>query len=79
VEHERGAKAMHGRREEKQPRDDTPPEKRGAEPDPKGVHSEKLARSRLHAISRKYEPRSARRRLRPQGRGLSRATAGRSP
>src|SRR5207245_8789075 len=70
------AKAMHGRGEEQQPRDETPPDNRGAEHDPKGVHEgEKLARSRLRTIGRKYEPRSARRRLRPRGRGPSRATA----
>src|SRR5438128_3635213 len=69
------AKAMHGRGEEQQPRDETPPDNRGAEHDPKGAHGEKLARSQLRTIGRKYEPRSARRRLRPRGRGPSRATA----
>ncbi len=66
---------MHGRGEEQQPRDETPPDNRGAEHDPKGAHGEKLARSQLRTIGRKYEPRSARRRLRPRGRGPSRATA----
>src|SRR2546428_3580802 len=46
------AKAMHGRGEEQQPRDETPPDNRGAEHDPKGAHGEKLARSRL----RTYRP-----------------------
>src|SRR5207249_2438344 len=49
--------SMHGRGEEQQPRDETPPDNRGAEHDPKGVHGEKLARSRLRTIGRKYEPR----------------------
>jgi len=53
------AKARHGRGEEQQPRDETPPDNRGAEHDPKGVHEgEKLARSRLRTIGRKYEPSS---------------------
>jgi len=45
------AKAMHGRGEEQQPRDETPPDNRGAEHDPKGAHWEKLVSRRVNSLA----------------------------